>query len=300
MAKKFTVTGTGDALFLQEFPAEYAPQLQQLADFIGSCDLKITNLETNFSDFEYFPGAYSGGTWLNTRRECLPELQKFGFNCYGTANNHCFDYSFNGLLSTLEVLDKAGLAHCGTGRSMEEAAAPAIITVNGVKAAVFAVDTSFKDPSRAGRATRVLSARPGVNYLRHDTVHQISESDMADLRRIAADTRLNFYRDQLINTGYMTPDKEGFFCFGDQKFTTRTDIPETSCHPGDKARLLEAVKAAKKECDYVFIVVHCHDNDHRREENPADYMVEFCRACVDAGVSAVFGGGCHRLRPLEI
>ena len=123
---------------------------------------------------------------------------------------------------------------------------------------------------------------------------------MADLRRIAADTRLNFYRDQLINTGYMTPDKEGFFCFGDQKFTTRTDIPETSCHPGDKARLLEAVKAAKKECDYVFIVVHCHDNDHRREENPADYMVEFCRACVDAGVSAVFGGGCHRLRPLEI
>ena len=61
MAKKFTVTGTGDALFLQEFPAEYAPQLQQLADFIGSCDLKITNLETNFSDFEYFAGAYSGG-----------------------------------------------------------------------------------------------------------------------------------------------------------------------------------------------------------------------------------------------
>ena len=100
--KKLTVTGTGDSLFLQEFPQEYDSAIRKVADFINSCDVKITNLETNFSDFEYFPGAYSGGTWLNTRRECLPSLLRFGFNCFGTANNHCFDYSYNGLLSTIE------------------------------------------------------------------------------------------------------------------------------------------------------------------------------------------------------
>ena len=298
--KKFTVTGTGDALFLQEFPAEYSAGLQKVADFIKSCDLKITNLETNFSDFEYFPGAYSGGTWLNTRRECLPELQKYGFNCYGTANNHCFDYSFNGLLSTIDLLDAAKVAHCGTGRSFEEATAPAIIESDGVKAAVFAVDASFKDPSRAGKATRVIKARPGVNFLRHDTIYKVSATDMADLRRIAGETRLNFFRDLMISTGYMTPDAEGFFNLGELKFTTKEGLPETSCHPGDKARLTEAIRKAKESCDYVFIVVHCHDNDNRKQENPPEYMVEFCHACADAGVSAVFGGGCHRLRPLEI
>ena len=299
-ANKLTVTGTGDSLFTREFPAEYDKGITKVADFIKSCDLKITNLETNLSDFEYFAGAYSGGTWINTRRSCLSDLLRFGFNCFGTANNHCMDYSYNGLLSTIDTLDAAGLAHCGTGRSFDEAVAPALFEMNGVKIAVFAVDASFQNPSRAGRATKKLKARPGVNYLRHDTVYKVSQEDMAHLRRIAESTRINYTRNMLINTGYVTPDPEDIFFLGEQKYTTREDIPATSCHPADKARLLDAIKEAKKSCDYVFMVTHCHTNDNVREENPADYVVEFCRACIDAGASAIFGGGCHRLRPIEI
>ena len=297
---KFTVTGTGDSLFLQEFPAEYYPALRAVAAFIGQCDLKMTNLETNFSDFEYFAGAYSGGTWLNTRRSCLSDLQKYGFNCYGTANNHCFDYSFAGLTSTIDTLDAAGLAHCGTGRSFDEAAAPAVIEVNGVRSAVFAVDASFENASRAGKPTARLKARPGVNYLRHDTVYKVSEVQMASLREIAESTRINYNRKKLIDTGFLTPDPEGFFFLGNLKYTTRNDVPSTSCHAGDKERLIGAVKAAKAQYDHVFIMIHCHDNDDVREENPPEYLKEFCHAAIDAGVSAIFGGGCHRLRPVEI
>jgi len=298
--KKLTVTGTGDSLFLQEFPQEYDSAIRKVADFINSCDVKITNLETNFSDFEYFPGAYSGGTWLNTRRECLPSLLRFGFNCFGTANNHCFDYSYNGLLSTIDTLDAANLAHCGTGRSFDEAVKPAILEHDGVRTAVFAVDCSFENPSRAGKATAKLKARPGVNFLRHDRVHKVSQTQMEQLRQIADAARINFTRNALINTGFITPDPEGFFNLGDLKFTTRDDVPETSCHAGDKARLLAAVQEAKQSCDYVFMLVHCHDDDSIRVENPPAYLEEFCRSCIDAGVSAVFGGGCHRLRPIEI
>ena len=298
--KKLTVTGTGDSLFLQEFPAEYTSALQNIADFIAQCDLKVTNLETNFSDFEYFAGAYSGGTWLNTRRECLQDLLKYGFNCYGTANNHCFDYSFAGLTSTIDTLDAAGLAHCGTGRSFDEAAAPAVLEHNGVTSAVFAVDASFENASKAGKPTGKLKPRPGVNYLRHDTVYRVDEAQMAVLRQVAESTRINYNRQKLIDTGFLTPDPEGFFFLGNLKYTTRQDIPSTSCHPADKSRLIEAVKAAKAQYDYVFIMVHCHDNDNIREENPPEYLKEFCHACIDAGVSAVFGGGCHRLRPVEI
>ena len=298
--QKLSVTGTGDSLFVAEFPKEYEQSIRSVADFIQACDVKLTNLETNLSDFEFFGNAYSGGTWLNTRRKYLEELFRYGFNFYGNANNHAMDYSYNGLLSTIETLDRYGLAHAGTGRSLEEAARPAILEVKGQKIAVFAVDTSFKDPSCAGRATHDLPARPGVNFLRHDTVYKVSESDLADLRRIAETTRINYNRKKLSDTGFLTPDPEGVFVFGTDKYTTKTDVPETSCNAKDKKRLTEAIAEAKKSCDYVFIMVHCHNNDNVCEENPPEYYKEFARACIDAGVSAVFGGGCHRLRGIEI
>ena len=298
--QKLTVTGTGDSLFVMKFPREYDAVIPPIAEFIQSCDIKLTNLETNLSDFEYFGNAYSGGTWLNTRRKYIEELFRYGFNYFGNANNHCMDYSYNGLLSTIDALDQYGAAHSGTGRSLEEAAKPAVLEAKGMKIAIFAVDCSFNDPSRAGRATRFLPARPGVNFLRHDTVYRVSDADMADLRRIAGCTRINFNREKLIQTGFLTPDGEGIFQVGDNKYTTRTDIPETSCNRKDKKRIIDSIREAKENCDYVFILVHCHNNDNVREENPPEYLKEFTHACIDAGVSAVFGGGCHRLRGIEI
>lgn len=299
-AKILSITGTGDSLFVAPFPAEYSPLLDQVARFIGSCDIKLTNLETNLSDFEFFGNAYSGGTWLNTRRKYLDDLMKFGFNFYGTANNHAMDYSYNGLLSTIAELDKRKLAHAGTGRSLDEAAAPAILTTSsGEKAAIFAVDASMNAASLAGRATKNLPARPGVNYLRHSTTYHVSNEELAALRKIAEKTRINFARDQLVATGYREPDKEGIFHFGDQEFTT-IDGPDTKCNAADKKRLLDAIRKAKQECDYVFILVHCHNNDGVRIENPPAYYREFAHDCIDVGVSAIFGGGCHQLRGIEI
>ena len=297
---KLSVTGTGDSLFVSAFPREYDAGIKTVADFIRACDVRLTNLETNLSDFEYYGNAYSGGTWLNTRRTLIKELTRYGFNYFGTANNHAMDYSYNGLLSTIDVLDRHGFAHSGPGRSLEEAARPAVLAAKGKKIAVFAVDASFHDASRAGRATPKLPARPGVNFLRHDTVYKVSAEDMASLRAIAARTRINYNREALISTGFMTPDKEGFFNVGDNKYTTNPDVPETCCNAKDKKRLTDAVREAKALYDYVFILVHCHNNDNVREENPPEYLKEFAHACIDAGVSAVFGGGCHRLRGIEI
>ncbi|MBP5641263.1 MAG: CapA family protein [Victivallales bacterium] len=298
--QKLTVTGTGDSLFVTEFPREYDGKINTVADFIQSCDVKLTNLETNLSDFEYYAGAYSGGTWLNTRRSCISELLRYGFNYFGNANNHAFDYSYNGLLSTIETLDRNGLAHSGTGRSLEEAGKPAILEANGLKTAVFAVDASFEKASKAGRATKKLIARPGVNYLRHEKVYKVTEEEMAELKKIAASTRINFDRERSIATGYKTPDPEGYFFFGEKKFTTKDGIPATSCNEADLTRITDGIKEALKTCDYAFVLIHCHDNDSIREENPPAYLTEFAHACLDAGASAIFGGGCHRLRGLEM
>ncbi len=50
------------------------------------------------------------------------DLTKYGFNYYGTANNHCMDYSYHGMLSTISELDKRGLA-----RSCIDAGVSAVI-----------------------------------------------------------------------------------------------------------------------------------------------------------------------------
>lgn len=297
---KISVVATGDSLFTADFPEEYGKIRATLDEFLRSADLKFTNLETNISDFGMFPNQYSGGTWINVRKENFRYLKSFGFDFYGTANNHCMDYSYAGLLSTVDFLDDEKVAHAGTGKSLADAAKPAVIKLKGGKTvAVFAVDTSMNSPSMAGKKSNVFAARPGVNYLRHETVYRVSGENLERLKEIAAETRINFSRDGEIATGYMLPDKEGTFTFGDISFTTDA-VPTTKCNEKDLKRITDDIKIAKEKNDYVFILVHCHDDDNVAHFNPPEYLKEFCRAAIDAGVDTVFGGGCHELRGMEM
>ena len=298
--KKLKVTGTGDALFVARFPKNYDSQKKGISDFINSHDVKITNLETNLSDYGDFANAYSGGTWINTPKEYFDDLKSMGFNFYGTANNHCMDYSYHGMLSTIKVLDDNGVAHAGTGKDLAEAEKPTVLQIEDKKVAIFAIDASFNDASRAGRATNNFVGRPGVNFLRHSTSYKVTQEQMQSLKEIAKHTKINYNREFNIATGYGTPDPEGVFVLGNTTFTTDQTKSTTECNSKDKQRLVDLIKQAKQENDYVFVQIHCHDDDNVSHANPPEYLVEFCKACIDAGASAIFGGGCHELRGIEI
>ena len=297
---KITVAATGDSLFCADFPVEYKEKRRELDAFLGGCDLKLTNLETNLSDYGSFANQYSGGTWLNARKELFPNLASFGFNFYGTANNHCMDYSYKGLLSTVDFLDGLGIAHAGTGRSLAEAEAPALIGLpDGRRAAVFAVDASMEAPSMAGDGSRVFSPRPGVNFLRHESVFRVSDGDLADLKRIAKNCGVNSYRDGEIASGYMPPDRDGIFVFGGTAFSAG-DAENSRCEEDDLERICGLIRKAKNENGLVFLLVHCHDEEGPTPEEPPAYLREFCRAAVESGADGVFGAGFHRLRGIEI
>ena len=295
------VTATGDSLFTADFPAEYGKIRKSLDAFMSDSDIKITNLETNLSDFGGFANQYSGGTWINVRKDLFRHLETYEFNFYGTANNHCMDYSYAGMLSTVDFLDERGHAHAGTGRSLHDAEKPAVIQLkDGKTAAVFAVDASMETPSMAGKASKVFAPRPGVNFLRHETIYTVSESDLQDLKRIAKHTAINAERDGEIATGYILPDPEGFFVFGNTTFTINQNVPRSKCNAKDLCRLTENVRKAKEENDLVFILVHCHSEEGTSPVDPPAYLKEFCRAAIEAGAGAVFGGGCHELRGMEL
>ncbi|MBO7375546.1 MAG: CapA family protein [Clostridia bacterium] len=297
----FSVCATGDSLFCAGFPEEYSAIRASLDAFLSGCDLKITNLETNLCGFGPFANQYSGGTWLSVREELFPDLESFGFNFFGTANNHCMDYSYAGMLSTVDFLDRRGYAHAGTGRSLGEAERPAVIRMrDGSTAAVFAVDASSEPPSMAGRGSAIFAPRPGVNYLRRSNLFTVSEKDLEELRRIAARSSVNFLRDGEIASGYLPPDPDGVFVFGGTAFTSHTDLPASRCDASDLSRITRSVRRAKAERSAVFVLVHCHDEEGTCASDPPAYLTEFCRAAIGAGADAVFGGGVHELRGLEI
>lgn len=54
-------------------------------------------------------------------------LRAGNVRCVSLANDHAMDLGEEGLLDTIDVLDRAGIAHTGAGRTLARAAAPAIV-----------------------------------------------------------------------------------------------------------------------------------------------------------------------------
>ena len=299
--KRWTLSATGDSLFTADIPEEYfRGDFREIVAFMAASDIRMTNLETNIGAFGTFPNAYSGGTWLNCTPEDFDCLARFGFNYYSTANNHCMDYSYHGLLSTIEELDRRLLAHSGTGRSLAEAGAPAEISVGTEKIGVIAVDTSFAPASRAGEKTRFMEARPGVNYLGYREYFPLTETQYLQLKEIAETSCVNGWDDLFTSGGFALESPDGVYKFGGATFCYDGSKKKTECEERDKERLVHSIAEAKTQFDSVVLAVHCHAIGWKKHEEVPAFLEEFCHAAIDAGASAVICNGTHELRPLEI
>lgn len=61
------------------------------------------------------------------------------------ANNHILDFEEDGLLETLAQLDAVGIAHAGAGRTLEEAIAPALLEIEGLRIGLFSLTDNEPD-----------------------------------------------------------------------------------------------------------------------------------------------------------
>jgi poly-gamma-glutamate synthesis protein (capsule biosynthesis protein) len=115
---------------------DYEPLLRPVAPLLTAADLAICHMETPIGA----PGAQVGfagksgyGTNLIAAAAELPsDLTRVGFDRCSTASNHANDLGADGVRTTLDALDGAGLSHTGTARSAEEAA-PRVLDVAGVR-----------------------------------------------------------------------------------------------------------------------------------------------------------------------
>lgn len=124
-------------------------------------DLRMINLETSVTESDDF-WPHKG---INYRMhpDNLAVLAAAGIDYCSLANNHTIDWGYRGLVETLEVLARAGIAAAGAGRNSREASRPAVLPIAGKgRVLVFSCGTPSSGIPAAWAATE---DRPGVNFL---------------------------------------------------------------------------------------------------------------------------------------
>jgi poly-gamma-glutamate synthesis protein (capsule biosynthesis protein) len=92
-------------------------------------DVRIINLETSVTTSDEFePGKQ---VHYRMHPANLPALAVLRPDVCVLANNHIGDFGRRGLVETLDVLARAGLPAIGAGRDADEAAAPAVLPLDG-------------------------------------------------------------------------------------------------------------------------------------------------------------------------
>jgi hypothetical protein len=89
--------------------------------------------------------------------------------------------------------------------------------------------------------------------------------------------------------------------FGNLMFELGDKTEQKTCvHPEDMARVEKAIYEASLQADYIIISVHSHEMKTSNKSQPADFLEEFARHCIDSGAHGVIGHGPHTIRGIEI
>ncbi|MBQ3053628.1 MAG: CapA family protein [Clostridia bacterium] len=294
-------TAVGDAIIQKRIPGDDI-SYSQLTDYINQGDARFFNLETTlFEKGECYASQFSGGTYLRTTPKALDDLIPYGFNLTSFNNNHCMDFSYDGLLKTLDSVEKSGLVHAGVGRSLEEASCPKYLKTDKGTVALISFNTTFEACTIAGDPAPFVPARPGVNGLTIEDYISVSEAEFNHLKELADSTGVNDNEKILIREGYSLGDTGDEFSFGKTKFIKgeKNQVIQ-KVKKADLIRAEKAIKEAKEKADEVIISLHTHQIFGEYKETVPPVLEEFSRFCIDCGATAVIGHGPHLLRGIEI
>jgi poly-gamma-glutamate capsule biosynthesis protein CapA/YwtB (metallophosphatase superfamily) len=301
MAKRMVVTATGDSLITRRLPSYPDEAFTRMAALIQTADVAFTNLEMVLSRYAGTPVVESGGINLSADPAVARDLQRLGFNLTAFANNHTLNYGEQGTLETLRALDEMGFVCAGAGRHLAEARLPAFLEAAAGRIGLVACASTFAPGQRAGAQRADVQGRPGLNPQRFDTLYVVDQEHMGAIQRIAERTGAERQRQRRVWMGFGPPPKrEGEFVFADRSFIVGPEFRiKTEAHQQDLDGNLQSVRLAREMADLVLVSIHAHEQGAERW-HPADFIVEFAHACIDAGADMIIGHGPHLLRGLEI
>ena len=124
-----------DAYVASKDTYDFSYVFEDIKNYISDTDIAVGNLETTFAGKAK---GYSNYPRFNTPEQLAYNLKDLGIDVLSTANNHSMDTNFEGIASTLNYLDDAGISHTGTNATAGAQDEILIKNVNGVKIAFLA------------------------------------------------------------------------------------------------------------------------------------------------------------------
>jgi poly-gamma-glutamate synthesis protein (capsule biosynthesis protein) len=291
----------GDSILQRRLNSRDDAEVKPLFDKVRAADVAFTNLEVLANDYRGDPALESGGSHFGAPAWVLDELAAGGFDLFAAATNHALDYSISGLVHTIEALEARGLSFAGIGRNLEDARRPCYHTSPAGTVAMISCCSTFAKGNEAGAQRPDLPGRPGLNPLHVDTVHEVTEQQLAMLREVAQQLGLEDERQQKIKSGFAFPLADpALFPLGDFKFKSANQAQvRTSPNAKDVAAMVRWIEEARGLADLVLVSLHAHEQLGPKEV-PAEFIGTFAHAMIDAGADLVVGHGPHLLRGLEL
>ena len=287
-SEEFTFALVGDAIITRKLSVYAEPAFTRIIELIRGADAAFANLEMLFHDYEPYASAASGGTYMRAEPALVKDLVWAGFDMVARANNHAGDYGVLGMNLTTKYVADAGLVQAGVGQSLGEAREAKFLETPKGRVALISVASTFPDSSRAGRTRGDMPARPGLNPLRFTTTTTVTADQMGSLRAIASAT-----------TGRPPGTGDTFNYLGNRFIVGTTPRVTTEPLKQDLDEIAAVVKNASGLADYTIVTIHAHEGGRDRFL-PADFLVTFARAMVDAGADMFVGHGPHVLRGIEM
>lgn len=283
----FTFTLAGDSIITRKLSIYREPEFLKLIDLVRGADVAFTNLEMLFHDYEFYPMHESGGTWMRAEPALVKELVWAGFDLVSRANNHAGDYGVGGMRLTTKYVREAGLVQAGVGESLAEAREAGFLDTANARVALVSTASTFPDHSRASDTRGDVPARPGLNPLRFTTTTVVTRERMDALRAVAREL------------GMRPADGDRLSLFGRRFVVGETPGVRTEPLKADVDAMARVVSSAAKMADYVIVTIHSHEGGRDRTV-PADFLVAFAHAMIDAGADMFVGHGPHVVRGIEV
>lgn len=308
-----TLAAAGDAIITRRLSTCENERLARLVERIREADVGVVNLEVLLHDYEGYPAAKGGGTYMRAPPWAADELVWAGFDLFAAATNHIGDYSHGGMEATMRELDQRDLAYAGLGRTLATAREPAYLDTPAGRVALVAACSSITPGTEAGEQRPDLKGRPGLSPIHVEPRYVVPEDVFDQVCELADQLGLEAITARQERLGFPAPgedDEEGEFTFlnvdrnapnltferGDE-FGIRLDASED-----DVDAVRKQIRAADRQADWVVASVHAHQgaDGFRNDPSVPAFLESFARECVDAGADAFVGHGPHVLRGIEM
>ena len=114
---------------------DFSYVFDDVKDKLSQADITVGNLETTFAGSKI---GYSSYPTFNTPEALGKALKDVGVDVLSTANNHCMDKGYTGIVNTIKELDELKIDHMGTYDSEESSNNILVKDVKGIKIAFLA------------------------------------------------------------------------------------------------------------------------------------------------------------------